>query len=326
MRRLATATIAILLTATSQRAQDRAPNSPSPPNEIEGTSTSGLITIPAGTRIPVSLLIPIHSKSARRGDLVHLETQYPVIVGTEIAIPAATYVEGVIDKVITKRDSGSPATGLQMHFTRLSFTNGYEVRLDRAILQADCGAPTDTTADIFAPMDSAEPGAFAHSAFNAGSDARNFGLVGFQAHGNPTKPPKPKPSPPKGPGPTPPPPSTPTPVPTPPPAPTPPPTPTPTPPPTPSPPPAPTPPAPTPPTTPTPTPTPAPTPTISSPGSSVGAGVGVGIGAVAAAIGGVFMAKHRGEDTVIEEGTQFYVVLQTAISVDRQRVVDAAPE
>jgi hypothetical protein len=58
----------------------------------------------------------------------------------------------------------------------------------------------------------------------------------------------------------------------------------------------------------------------------VGAGVGVGIGAVAAAIGGVFMAKHRGEDTVIEEGTQFYVVLQTAISVDRQRVVDAAPE
>jgi hypothetical protein len=58
----------------------------------------------------------------------------------------------------------------------------------------------------------------------------------------------------------------------------------------------------------------------------MGAGVGVGIGAVAAAIGGVLMAKHRGVDTVIEEGTQFYMVLQTAVSLDRQKVSGTTPE
>jgi hypothetical protein len=57
----------------------------------------------------------------------------------------------------------------------------------------------------------------------------------------------------------------------------------------------------------------------------MGVGVGVGIGAVAAAIGGVLMAKHRGSDTVIEEGTQFYMVLQTSLSLEKQAVADTMP-
>jgi hypothetical protein len=57
----------------------------------------------------------------------------------------------------------------------------------------------------------------------------------------------------------------------------------------------------------------------------MGVGVGVGIGAVAAAIGGVLMARHRGSDTVIEEGTQFYMVLQTSLSLERQAVADKMP-
>jgi len=105
---------------------------------------------------------------------VHLETQYPVIVGTEIAIPAATYVEGVIDKV-TKRDSGSPAPGLQMHFTRLSFTNGYEVRLDGAILQSELGGPADIATE---PVESVEPTVFVHSAYLASSQPWEFGRRG----------------------------------------------------------------------------------------------------------------------------------------------------
>jgi len=41
-----------------------------------------MIIIPAGTRTPLSLIISIHTKLARRGDVVHLETQYPVLVDT----------------------------------------------------------------------------------------------------------------------------------------------------------------------------------------------------------------------------------------------------
>jgi hypothetical protein len=57
----------------------------------------------------------------------------------------------------------------------------------------------------------------------------------------------------------------------------------------------------------------------------MGAGLGIGIGAVAAAIGGVLMAKHRGPDTVIEEGTQFYMVLQMSLSLERQGIADTMP-
>ena len=84
MHRFATATVAILLSAPLQWAQDRAPISQPPTNESQeptSSSQSQLITIPAGTRIPLSLIGSIHTKSARRGDVVHLETRYPVIVG-----------------------------------------------------------------------------------------------------------------------------------------------------------------------------------------------------------------------------------------------------
>ena len=163
MHRLVTATVAVLFTATLQWAQDRVPISQQPTNETQEPVTSSqnlTITIPAGTRIPLSLLSAIHTKSTRRGDLVHLETRYPVLVGTEIAIPVATYVEGVVDKV-TKTGSGSPTAGLQMHFTRLRFTNGYEVRLDGAILQAEFSGPADIATD---PVKSVQPAAFVTSA------------------------------------------------------------------------------------------------------------------------------------------------------------------
>ena len=70
MHRLATVTVAVLLTAALQWAQDRAPISQSPTNEPQGLITSSqsrMITIPAGTRIPLSLISSIHTKSARRG-------------------------------------------------------------------------------------------------------------------------------------------------------------------------------------------------------------------------------------------------------------------
>jgi hypothetical protein len=39
----------------------------------------------------------------------------------------------------------------------------------------------------------------------------------------------------------------------------------------------------------------------------------------------VLMAKHRGADTVIEDGTQFYMVLQTSLSLEREAVADTRP-
>jgi hypothetical protein len=64
---------------------------------------------------------------------VRAVTGFPVTVGTRLAIPVGTYVEGVLDKV-TKGGRSGPS--LQMHFTRILFSNGYGVAVDGASTQA----------------------------------------------------------------------------------------------------------------------------------------------------------------------------------------------
>ena len=44
---------------------------------------------------------------------------------------------------------------------------------------------------------------------------------------------------------------------------------------------------------------------------------------MAAVIGGVWIAKHQGVDTVIEEGTRFYMVLQNPLSFEMQEAAEA---
>jgi hypothetical protein len=83
------------------------------------------VTVPAGTKIPLSLASPLSTKTARVGDAVRAQTAFPVAVGANVAIPTGTYVEGVIDKV---RQRGHNA-GFDVHFTRMLFANGYTVPL-----------------------------------------------------------------------------------------------------------------------------------------------------------------------------------------------------
>jgi len=93
------------------------------------------LLIPAGTTVPVSLTGPIFTKKARKGDAVRVVTAFPVTVGTALAIPAGTYLEGVIDKVQKQR--GANPARLQMHFTRMIYSNGYEVSLNSATALAN---------------------------------------------------------------------------------------------------------------------------------------------------------------------------------------------
>jgi hypothetical protein len=65
-----------------------------------------------------------------KGDSVRAVTAFPVTAGQQVAIPAGTYMEGVIDKIIKRGPTGS--TGLEMHFTRIVFPNGYNVALENA--------------------------------------------------------------------------------------------------------------------------------------------------------------------------------------------------
>jgi hypothetical protein len=131
-----------ILAASTGWAQEPASNPPQPPSQVQAqapaASQKQTITIPVGTRIPLALASPITTKSARPGNAVRAVTGFPVTVGTHLAIPVGTYVEGVIDKV-TKGGRSGPS--LQMHFTRMLYANGYTVTIDGANTQAKALSP-----------------------------------------------------------------------------------------------------------------------------------------------------------------------------------------
>jgi hypothetical protein len=99
-----------------------------------GQSPSGTVSpeivIPADTRVQLKLTNPMRARATRKGDSVRAVTAFPVTVGNQLAIPAGTYVDGVIDKMIKRGSSGRAQ--LQIHFTRLVFANGYSVLLESA--------------------------------------------------------------------------------------------------------------------------------------------------------------------------------------------------
>jgi len=95
-----------------------------------------------------------------------------VTVGTQLAIPAGTYVEGVIDKVT----HGSNGPGLQMQFTRLLYANGYSVPFDATTVQAELSTPQSSTLQA--------------SAFE-GENGSSYALAAQQSPGLPTVAPPP---------------------------------------------------------------------------------------------------------------------------------------
>lgn len=154
MRRLVAVSVAGLLAGAGCWAQEPAPSSQEKPTQGEqqespakpeteaqapeetatAPSDNGTITVPAGTRVALALINPVFVRHAHKGDSVRAVTTFPVSVGTQLAIPAGTYLQGAIEKV-TKR--GRAGRGeIQVRFTRLVFPNGYAVPLDGAVAEA----------------------------------------------------------------------------------------------------------------------------------------------------------------------------------------------
>lgn len=100
---------------------------PNPP-AAASTNPKSTITVPAGTKISLSLSRPLWARSAKAGDVVYSVTVFPVAVGNEMAIPPGTYVEGKIDALKRPRWLAQHAE-FQLHFTKLVFVNGYTVEL-----------------------------------------------------------------------------------------------------------------------------------------------------------------------------------------------------
>ena len=90
------------------------------------------LTVPAGTKLLMRLKSGVNTKSAKPGDGVYLETDFPVSISNTMAIPPGTYVQGVIDNVKRSGRIKGRAEVL-FHFTTLIFPNGYTVSVPGSV-------------------------------------------------------------------------------------------------------------------------------------------------------------------------------------------------
>ncbi len=98
--------LAILLISGVAFGQDAAPRSPAAPAEPAAATPATqspvaapaadphVVTIPAGTKIPLSLEQAISTKNAREGDAVYATTAFPFVVDNRVVVPAGSYVQG----------------------------------------------------------------------------------------------------------------------------------------------------------------------------------------------------------------------------------------
>ena len=91
-----------------------------------------VVTIPAGTKIPLSLAQAISTKNAREGDAVYATTAFPFVVNDRVIVPAGSYIQGKISHV----ERGGRLKGraeILMHFTSMIYPSGYTVMLPGSV-------------------------------------------------------------------------------------------------------------------------------------------------------------------------------------------------
>jgi Bacterial conjugation TrbI-like protein len=91
-----------------------------------------VVTIPAGTKIPLSLKQAISTKNAREGDAVYAETAFPYVADNRVIIPAGSYIQGKIAHV-ERAGHGKGRSEILMHFTSMIYPSGYTVMLPGSV-------------------------------------------------------------------------------------------------------------------------------------------------------------------------------------------------
>ena len=134
MRLAAFASLIVMSLAPVSYGQDQphlVPRNPVPQQQANVDPASDY-NVPSGTKIPLTLTQGITSKTAKEGDPVYAQTAFPVTQNNRIVIPAGTYVQGVVRRVVRPGRVKGRAE-LQMGFTSMIFPNGYTVLLPATV-------------------------------------------------------------------------------------------------------------------------------------------------------------------------------------------------
>lgn len=94
-------------------------------------ATANAITLPAGTKVGVTVIRPVPAHTAKPGDALYGQTNYPVAAEQRLAIPAGTWVLGRLISVAPPTRRKDQAT-LDVLFTKFILANGSVVALPDA--------------------------------------------------------------------------------------------------------------------------------------------------------------------------------------------------
>ena len=108
--------IALALFAGTLCAQSPAPEAPAP-------APADSFTVKAGTKVPLTMINSVSTKSSEKGDQIYLQTAFPIVVNGKIVIPAGSYVQGSVTDV--KKPGRVKGRGeLYIRFDTLLLGNG----------------------------------------------------------------------------------------------------------------------------------------------------------------------------------------------------------
>jgi len=109
------------------------------------------ITVPAGTRLGVTLENGISTNSAKPGDSVYFRTSFPVTMNNKVVIPVGSYLRGEVTD--SKRPGRVKGKGeLRIRLNTLILPNGYTVDLNAEPHSTDAGGTkTDSEGKITGP-------------------------------------------------------------------------------------------------------------------------------------------------------------------------------
>jgi len=130
--------VLLLYSAQPGRGLAQLPQSATPQTAV--ATPSPTLTLPAGTKLELALTRPIWAKTAKAGDPIYAEINFPTAAAGKIAIPAGTYVAGEI-QAITRPTRKLSRAELSILLSKIVFANGYTVLLPAATV-----VPTIVTA------------------------------------------------------------------------------------------------------------------------------------------------------------------------------------
>jgi hypothetical protein len=153
------------------------------------------VIVSAGTKIPLTMKQGVTTKSARPGDPVYAQTAFPLTQNDQIIIPAGTFVQGEVRRVLRPGRVKGRAE-LQMSFTSMIFPNGYTVMLPGAVqntpgsnsnkmkgqegtIQGDSSKGKDAATIAAATIPGAGIGALADGSKGAAIGAASGGVLGL---------------------------------------------------------------------------------------------------------------------------------------------------